>query len=371
MQRHMRLFGILAVFAMVMLLSACAVPTAAPAAAPADTAAEPAAPAEAAAPAGEARNVGFVPPALTSPFHVATVDGATARAEELGWTIDVQAPASEGDFQAFVTTVQQLLEKGVDALSINPIGTDSAVTAVKAANEKGVPILAHNFITPFTEGDVVTYIGYDQWGGAEKLAAYSCELIAGKYGVSAAETKGQVYILTGIDSIFSHRRTGGFKAGLEKNCPNVEIVGEQTGEWLRTKGQEVAAIALQQFPDIDVFYGNSDEMAIGAALAAEQLGLVINEDFFAVGIDGNVPTLDLLKEGKFSATLGVDPYRMGVTVIDQMQKVLNGEDVPEITLTPSVVVTPANLQDYLDGKLWTEPVAGAAEMDNDLPTVPE
>src|SRR5262249_42278149 len=48
--------------------------------------------------------VGFVPPALTSPFHVAMADGATKRANELGWKLDVQAPASEGDFAAFVTT---------------------------------------------------------------------------------------------------------------------------------------------------------------------------------------------------------------------------------------------------------------------------
>lgn len=321
--------------------------------------------------AQEQRYVGFVPPALTSPFHVAMVDGATARAEELGWKLDVQAPASEGDFAAFVTTVQQLLEKGVEAISINPIGTDSAITAVKAANEKGIPILAHNFITPFSEGEVVTYLGYDQWGGAEKLALYTCELIAKKYNTTPAETKGKVFILLGIDSIFSHRRTGGFKAGLAKGCPNVEVVGEQTAEWLRTKGSEVATIALQQTPDIDVFYGNSDEMAIGAALAAEQLGLEINKDFFAVGIDGNQPTLDLLAEGKFSATLGVDPYRMGVAVIDAMAAIFAGEEVPQITLTPSVVVTPDNLEDYLAGKLWTDPVPGFPELDNDLPTVPE
>jgi ribose transport system substrate-binding protein len=319
----------------------------------------------------DAVTLGFVPPALTSPFHVAMVDGATARGGELGWTVDVQAPTSEGDFAAFVTTVQQLLEKGVDGLSINPIGTDSAVTAVKAANEKGVPILAHNFITPFSEGDVASYIGYDQWGGAEKLAAHTCELLAGKYGSTAAETTGKIYILLGIDSIFSHRRTGGFKAGLEKNCPNVEVVGEQTANWLRQDGQAVAAAAWQADPDIDVFYGNSDEMAIGAALAGEQLGKVINEDFFAVGIDGNQPTLDLLGEGKFSATLGVDPVNMGKTVVDTMGKVLAGEEVPEITLTPSVVVTPENLDAYLAGELWTEPVAGAPELDNDLPTVPE
>jgi ribose transport system substrate-binding protein len=389
---HKRLFTFLALVALLLLVAACMgaptpaaeqpkateppATTEAPAATEAPATEAPAATevseeeAPAAAAGGE-HYVGFVPPALTSPFHVAMVDGATARSGELGWTIDVQAPASEGDFAAFVTTVEQLLEKGVEAISINPIGTDSAITAVKAANEKGIPILAHNFITPFSEGDVDAYIGYDQWGGAERLAAYTCELIAQKYESTPAETQGKVFILLGIDSIFSHRRTGGFKAGLEKNCPNVEVVGEQTAEWLRTKGSEVAAIALQKDPDIDVFYGNSDEMAIGAALAAEQLGLEINKDFFVVGIDGNQPTLDLLKEGKFSATLGVDPVRMGVTVVDTMEKIFAGEEVPEIILTPSVVVSPDNLQDYLDGKLWTEPVAGFPELDNDLPTVPE
>jgi ribose transport system substrate-binding protein len=368
-----KLFVIVSLLVIVAMIAGCAAPAAAPTQAPAQATAAPAQPT--AAPAqptgGDEKYVGFVPPALTSPFHVAMSDGAKAAADAAGWKLEVQAPASEGDFQAFVTTVQQLLEKGVKGLSINPIGTDSAVTAVKAANAKGVPILAHNFITPFSEGDVTSYIGYDQWGGAEKLAKYTCDLLAKKYNSTPAATKGKVFILLGIDSIFSHRRTGGFKAGLQKYCPNVVVAGEQTAEWLRTKGQEVAAIAWQKDPDIDVFYGNSDEMAIGAALAGEQLGKQINKDFFAVGIDGNQPTLDLLKQGKFSATLGVDPARMGETVFKTLQKVLAGEKVPQIILTPSVVVTPENLPDYLAGKLWTEPVAGAPELDNDKPTVPD
>lgn len=321
---------------------------------------------------GETHYVGFVPPALTSPFHVAMVEGAQARADELGWTLVVQAPASEGDFAAFVTTVQQMLELGVEAISINPIGTDSAITAVLAANERGVPILAHNFITPFDEGEVAAYIGYDQWGGAEALAAHTCQLIADKYGTTLEDTAGSVYILLGIDSIFSHRRTGGFKAGLENNCPNVEVVGEQSADWLRTRGSEVANIALQTNPAIDAFYGNSDEMAIGASLAATDLGLIINQDYFAVGIDGNQPTLDLLGQGEFSATLGVDPFRMGETVIDQMAAIFAGEtETGRIILTPSTVVTPDNLEAYLAGDLWTDPVAGFPELDNDLPTVPD
>ena len=99
------------------------------------------------------------------------------------------------------------------------------------------------FRTPFSEGTVTSYIGYEQWGGAELLARATCELLAERYNTTIAETPGKVS----------------------------------------------------------------------------------NEDFFALGIDGNQPTLDLLREGKFSATLGVDPFRMGVTVVDTMVKVLAGE----------------------------------------------
>jgi ABC-type sugar transport system substrate-binding protein len=62
-------------------------------------------------------------------------------------------------------------------------------------------------------------------------------------------------------------------------------------------------------------------MDIGAALAAEKMGKKV----FAIGIDGNDVTLDLIKQGKVTATLGVYPRLMGVTVVKQMQKVLKGE----------------------------------------------
>jgi ABC-type sugar transport system substrate-binding protein len=52
------------------------------------------------------------------------------------------------------------------------------------------------------------------------------------------------------------------------DCPNVKIVGEQTAKWEREKGLQIAPTALQQNPDIDVFYGNSNEMGIGAALGS-------------------------------------------------------------------------------------------------------
>ncbi|HVO41532.1 MAG TPA: sugar ABC transporter substrate-binding protein, partial [Aggregatilineales bacterium] len=196
-----------------------------------------------------------------------------------------------------------------------------------------------------------------------------CQLLARKHNTTPDKAHGKVYILLGLDSIFSHRRTQGFKDGLSL-CPDVKIVGEQTAEWLREKGASVATAALQKDPDLDVFYGNSDEMAIGAALAAQNLGLKINQDFFAVGIDGNQPTLDLIKQGKYTATLGVDAFRMGVTVINAMDRMFAGEKLPPYILTPTTIVDATDIDDYMAGRTWTEPVAGSPEIDNGQPSLP-
>lgn len=318
--------------------------------------------------AQDKHKVAVIPPALVSPFHVSVLAGATRQAEEYGWDIITQAPERETDFEAQVTIVEQVVQQNVDVISINPINADAMIAGVRAANEAGIPVFMHNMITPIAEGDVVEYIGYDQWGGAANLARYVCGVLATKQDVAEVDAEGKVFILMGIPGFHANRRTGGFKYGLEKNCPDVKVVGEQTAEWEREKALQVATTALQQDPDIDVFYGNSDEMAIGAALAAQQLGLTIGEDVFSVGIDGNDVTLDLIREGTVTATLGVYPSRLGAVVVEQMDKIFQGEEIPYVLLTPSTVVDINNLDDYTAGDTWTDPIPGAPEVDNGQPT---
>ena len=309
-----------------------------------------------------APRIAVIPPAMTSPFHVALRDGAVEQAKILGWPIEVQAPERETDFAGQEMIVEQLIQKGVDIISINLIDANAMISGVRKANEAKIPILMHNMITPVSEGNVVEYIGYDQWGGGEKMGKYACDLLAEKYGGTA---RGKVFILDGIPGFHTNRRAGGFRHALYKNCPDVKIVGEQTAEWEREKGANVATAALQRAPDIDLFFGCSDEMDIGAALAAERLGKKV----FTIGIDGNDVTLDLIKQGKVTATLGVYPKKMGVQVVKQMQQVLKGEKVPYILLTPSIVVDRSNLDDYEAGRTWTEPVEGKPELDSGKPTV--
>ncbi len=303
--------------------------------------------------------VAVVPPGFTSPFHVAIKNGALQAGNERGWQVDIVAAEREGDFAGQVAVVEQEIQKGVAAIGVNPIDAKAIVTAVKRANQAHVPVFMQNLITPVDKGDVVEYIGYDQWKGAAQLAEYSCKLLNGH---------GSVFILTGIPGFHTNRRTGGYKWGLAKYCPQVKVVGEQTAEWEREKGVSLATAALQQHPEIDLFYGNSDEMDIGACLAAKKLGRTVNRDIFCLGIDGNPVTLDLIQKGDVTATLGVYPEKIGYTLIAQMDKYLHGETIPQILETPALVVDKANLDAYRSGKTWTEPTVGLPELDNGQPS---
>ncbi|MEW5958953.1 MAG: sugar ABC transporter substrate-binding protein, partial [Chloroflexota bacterium] len=302
--------------------------------------------AQAPAATGQIR-VAIVPPGFTSPFHVAVKDGAVAAAQKRGWNVDVVAAEREGDFAGQVTVVEQEIQKGVAAIAINPIDAKAIVTAVKKANQANIPVFMQNLITPVDKGQVVEYIGYDQWSGAAKLARYTCRVLQGQ---------GEVFILMGIPGFHTNRRTQGYKWGLQQWCPAVRVVGEQTAEWEREKAVNLATAALQQNPDIDLFYGNSDEMGIGACLAAQKLGRKVNEDIWCVSIDGNDITLELIEKGETTATLGVYPRLLGELVIQQMEKVLHGENVPYILETPSIVVDINNVAAYKSDSTWLEPL---------------
>jgi ABC-type sugar transport system substrate-binding protein len=313
---------------------------------------------------GRRIRVAIVPPGFGSPFHVAIKEGAVREAELLGWDVDAVAAEKEDDFSGQVAVVEQELQKGISAVAINPIDVKAIVTAVKSANQRGIPVFMQNTITPLDEGKVTEFIGYDQWGGAFQLARYTCRLFAQnniKYG--------KVYILTGIPGFHANRRTQGYEWGISQYCPDVQVIGKQTAEWDRTKAVEVATAALQQHPEINLFYGNSDEMGIGACIAAKKLGRTVNGNIWCISIDGNPVTLDLIERGETTATLGVYPRLIGATVIRQMKKVLIDKvEVPYILVTPSIVVDRSNVGAYKSDSTWTEPVEGEPEFDNGKPT---
>lgn len=301
----------------------------------------------AAPPAGLVR-VAILPPGIASPFHSQIAKGAQEQGENLGFRVEVQATESERDFMGQVAIMERFIAKKVDAISINAIDDKTIVAGVRKANQAGVPVFVHNSLTPVAGVKIAEYIGYNQRNGGRACGEYAANLM---------HEHGHVYILEGIPGFHQKERTGGFLDAIQRH-PGIKIVGRAVADWEREKAIAKATEALLKNPDIDLFFCDSDEMAIGASIAARGLGKRVH----TIGIDGNPVTLDEIAAGNVTATLGVYPDKIGAQIILQMQQLFQGKKIPLYLETSAVVVDRRNIEDYKAGKLWTPPKESRAEL---------
>jgi ribose transport system substrate-binding protein len=87
--------------------------------------------------------------------------------------------------------------------------------------------------------------------------------------------------LLGVEGEIS--RHGGAREVLDK-YPDIRIVAEPVADWIQAKAKDRMTEALRAQPAIDVVYGHNDPMAIGAYLAAKELGR--DKEMIFVGVDG-------------------------------------------------------------------------------------
>lgn len=299
------------------------------------------------APSAKQFRVAILPPGIESPFHAQIAKGAQEQGEGLGYRVEVQATESERDFAGQVRIMQRFIAKKVDAISVNAIDDRTVIAGVRKANAAGIPVFVHNSLTPVPGVRVAEYIGYNQRNGGRACGEYAAKLLKGR---------GEVFILDGIPGFHQIERSGGFLDSLRR-YPGIRVVGREIADWEREKAIAKATEALLAHPEIDLFFCDSDEMAIGASIAARGLGKKV----YTIGIDGNPVTLDQIAAGNITATLGVYPDKIGAQIILQMRKLFRGERIPPYLETSAVVIDRRNLEDYKAGKLWTPPRAGEAE----------
>src|SRR5919198_570780 len=118
-----------------------------------------------------------------------------------------------------------------DAL-YTPAGATAAGVPVKDARKAHIPIVAIDRNPPDAPAD--TFIASNSVASAMKLGEYVAKLTAGQ--------------------------------ALKENS-GLQVVAKQPADWDQDKGFDVAQNMLQSHPDISVFFGRADAMALGAAQA--------------------------------------------------------------------------------------------------------
>src|SRR3712207_4858793 len=87
----------------------------------------------------ENKKIGMVVSTLNNPFFVTMKDNAEKKAKELGYELIVVD--SQDDAAKERSNVEDLIQKGVGAVIVNPTDSDAVGNAIKVANESKVPVI--------------------------------------------------------------------------------------------------------------------------------------------------------------------------------------------------------------------------------------
>lgn len=259
---------------------------------------------------------------LNNPFFVTMQEGAEAKAEELGYELIVLD--SQNDPARELSNVEDLMQRGVQALLINPTDSDAVVNAVRMANRSDLPVFTVD--RGATRGEVVSHIASDNALGGQMAGDY----IADQLGSDA-----RVVQLEGIPGTSAARERGqGFAQAVADN--DLDLLASQAADFDRTEGLNVMEDLLTAYSDIDAVFAQNDEMALGAvrAIAASQ-----QQDILVVGFDGTSDGIEAVESGRMGATVAQQPYVIGELAVESAVRHLNGEAVEEYIPVPLEVIT--------------------------------
>ncbi|MBA4385550.1 MAG: D-ribose ABC transporter substrate-binding protein [Anaerolinea sp.] len=260
----------------------------------------------------EEYTLGLVISTLNNPFFVTLRDGAQAAADAAGAKLIVVD--AQDDSAKMTAGIEDLINKKVSALLINPTDSDAVVPSIQKANEAGIPVFTVD--RGANGGTVVSHIASDNVAGGMMAAEFLCNAIGGK---------GNVVELQGIAGSSAARDRGqGFNDYMAASCKDAVIVAQQTANFNRDEGLSVFENILQAQPEIAAVFAHNDEMILGAVQAAEAAK---REGIVFVGFDAVDDAVAAVKDGKLAATVAQQPDLMGKLSVDTAIKFLGGTSV--------------------------------------------
>ncbi len=268
--------------------------------------------------------VGLSISTLNNPFFVDLRDGAKAAATKV--KVELIVLDAQNDPAKEASGIEDLIQKKVSVIAINPTDSDAIVPTIKKINAAKIPVVTVD--RGANGGDVVAHIASDNVAGGMMAAEYVAKRLGGK---------GNVVMLEGIAGTSAARDRGkGFRDGLKK-FPGIKIVASQTADFDRAKGLNVMQNILQAQKKIDAVFAQNDEMALGAIQAIEAAKR--QKEMFVVGFDAIGDALAAVKAGKMAATIAQQPKEMGRLAVETAVKVINKQSVPKFTPVPLKLIT--------------------------------
>jgi ribose transport system substrate-binding protein len=283
--------------------------------------------------------------------------------------IDIEWFDGQWDAAAQRAAMSEVAKRQWDFVAVQPNSIGALVDSIRILTKANIPVVdMDTLIAPLSllpQLGVLTFIAPDNVSLAEAVV----QRLVNKMGGSGkiAQTWGQ------LGHTGAQGRAQGFYNVL-KNYPNIVVVDDQPGDWLVDRATEIWEILLKRHPDLKAGFLHNDDMALAARQVVEKAGL--QDQIVLGGIDGMLPAIQAVKEGKllatarnsaprihswgvlagyYAATMGLEKARQDIpSIILADSPVISSE----IDNDPTLVSEPWKLRAYgrsmLDGYMWVE-----------------
>jgi ribose transport system substrate-binding protein len=193
---------------------------------------------------------------------------------------DVRLVIADGqqDNSKQVAQVETFIRQRPDLLIVAP-NERTALTAVMGeAMEQKIPVICLE--RDITQPNYTTLVHSDNIVIGRMAGEFIRDYLIGKY----KQPKGVVVEMQGLLGVEAaiNRHKGAVDA-LAK-YPDIKIVADPVADWIQARAKDRMTEVLRGHPLIDVVYAHNDPMAVGAYLAAKELGR--EKEMIFVGVDG-------------------------------------------------------------------------------------
>lgn len=180
--------------------------------------------------------------------------------ESMGISIELVIESADVDVQGQIQQLENLINRGVDAIIVNPNDQTALSLTMEDAVAEGIVVIAVDQEVD-AQGVINVVINQNEWAKisarwlAEKLGGEGdVVLIEGFVGHPANEAR-----MAGVETVF-------------EDYPDINVVGRETGSWDQATGQQVMSDFLASLPNIDGVW-TQDGMAQGAITAMQNSGV--------------------------------------------------------------------------------------------------
>jgi ribose transport system substrate-binding protein len=250
---------------------------------------------------------GFSSVGLSYPFAAAIAKGFQDAAAQAG--VHAIILDAQGRVQKQANDIDDLIGQKVSGIALMPLDSVVAQSWVERAATAGIPVVA----VGSQVGDPRTRALQDVYPKLVALVTQD-EVAAGREAGQLAarllprDRTANIAIIEGAPGFAEVlQRASGFRAALDASHVSYRIVASQPGDWTADKADVTCQNILAGHPDVDLFFNEADDMAVGCAHAVRAVGAHAK----LVGIGGSKLAVVSIKAGRVDGTVCYKPEELG------------------------------------------------------------